>query len=351
MSRPWAGGVVAAAVVLLHAGAASAQFWGRPSVPQAGVCFYEDRDFRGDYFCARVGAVMSRVPYDTNDRISSIQVFGRAEVVVFRDIDFRGSTRVFDQSVRDLRRVGFNDRVSSFRVGGPGFGGGSDGRGYGGGATGWGGAYGGGAYAGGGYGGGDWSPSWGRPAVPRTGACFFEGPNFTGRYFCASVGSTTARVPADANDRISSIRLYGTVELTVFRDIDFNGQSRAFDTDLADLRMVGWNDRISSFRVTSAGRRGAWGGGGAYGGGGAWGGANWGGADYGGGRIDRSDGGRMSHAQAEAIVRRAYRSVLGREPDPGAEGWITEVMNGHLDEGRLRVEVSRSPEGRQRARQ
>jgi len=323
---------------------ASAQFWGRPSVPRSGVCFYQDSQFRGDYFCAPVGAVRNTVPYGTNDQISSIQVFGDAEVVVFRDINFRGASRVFDSSISDLRRAGFNDRVSSYRVG---TGGGFARDGFGGG--GWGGAYGGGAYNGGGYGGGDdWAPSWGRPVVPRSGACFYEGPNFNGRYFCSSVGSSAARVPPGANDKISSIRLYGNAEVTVFRDIDYNGQSRIVESDIGNLMMVGWNDRISSFRVTSAGRGGGWGGGGAYGGGGGgWNGGNWGGGgDWGGGRMRDSGGARMSHGEAERIVRAAYRQVLGRDPDPGAEGWITEVMNGRLSQDQLITRLRNSPEGR-----
>jgi len=341
-----------ALLTLVAASDTSAQVWGRPTVPQSGVCFYSDAGFRGDYFCARVGAVMNTVPYGTNDKISSIQVFGRAEVVVFRDINFRGASRVFDSSIADLRRAGFNDRVSSYRVGvtggfgSNGFGAGNNG----GNAGGWGGAYGGGSYNGGGYGGGDdWAPSWGRPSVPRSGACFYEGPNFNGRYFCASVGSTTARVPAGANDKISSVRLFGNAEVTVFRDIDFNGQSRVVNSDINNLMLVGWNDRISSFRVSNAGRGGAWGGGGAYGGGAAWNGGNWGGGgDYGGGRVRESGGARMSHAQAELIVRGAYRQVLGRDPDPAAEGWVTEVMNGRMDARRLIAELRNSPEGRQR---
>jgi Peptidase inhibitor family I36 len=351
MSKQFLSGALLVALTLGVAADASAQFWGRPSVPRSGVCFYQDAGFRGDYFCARVGAVMNTVPYGANDQISSVQVFGDAEVIVFRDINFRGASRVFDESITDLRRAGFNDRVSSYRVGvGGGFNGGA---GFGGGASGggWGGAYGGGAYNGGGYGGGDdYAPSWGRPQVPRSGACFYEGPNFNGRYFCASVGTSTARVPPGANDKISSVRLFGNAEITVFRDIDFNGQSRMVDSDLANLMMVGWNDRISSFRVTTAGRRGAWGGGGAYGGGGGgFNGGNWGGGnDWGGGRMRESGGARMSHAEAERIVAAAYRQVLGREPDPGAEGWITEVMNGRLTPAQLNTRLRNSPEGRQR---
>lgn len=81
---------------LLHCRAAThqlgqrAQTWGRPQVPSFGVCFYEDIDFGGRYFCVRVGATSERVPSGTNDKISSIRIFGDATVTVYRDPNFGG---------------------------------------------------------------------------------------------------------------------------------------------------------------------------------------------------------------------------------------------------------------------
>ncbi len=37
-------------------------------------------------------------------------------------------------------------------------------------------------------------------------------------------------------------------------------------------------------------------------------------------------GGQMTRRQAEQMVRRAYLDVLGREPDPGAEGWVDKIL-------------------------
>ena len=37
-------------------------------------------------------------------------------------------------------------------------------------------------------------------------------------------------------------------------------------------------------------------------------------------------GTQISRRQAEQMVRRAYLDVLGREPDPGAEGWVDKVL-------------------------
>jgi hypothetical protein len=111
------------AIVALFAvsSTASAQRWGHEDTPRAGVCFYENANYRGEYFCIRPGEGVSTMPGDMNDRISSIRIFGEADVTVFRDVDFRGSSRRFDTSIRNLVDEGWNDRISSLRVRAPGF--------------------------------------------------------------------------------------------------------------------------------------------------------------------------------------------------------------------------------------
>jgi len=88
--------------------------WGRGPVPRQGACFYEDSNFRGDYFCVDRGDSFRSMPSGFNDRISSIRVFGGG-VSLYRDDDFRGrSTRV----TRDVANLGssWGDRISSIRV-------------------------------------------------------------------------------------------------------------------------------------------------------------------------------------------------------------------------------------------
>src|SRR5262245_43084803 len=96
---------------------AMAQRWGRAPFPGSGACFFQNSDFRGEYFCIGAGDDLRRVPPDMNDRISSIRLFGRAEVIVFGDDRFRGGWARFDRSIRDLRDERWNDRISSLRVG------------------------------------------------------------------------------------------------------------------------------------------------------------------------------------------------------------------------------------------
>ena len=89
--------------ILIGAGGASAQTWGRPGTPAVGACFYEGRNFTGQYFCARIGESSKEVPPGTNDRISSIRIYGSAEIVVYKDANFHGISKRFDYNVNDLR--------------------------------------------------------------------------------------------------------------------------------------------------------------------------------------------------------------------------------------------------------
>ena len=94
----------------------SAQIWGQPKPPVSGACFYEDVNFGGAYFCATTNTASTQVNYRMNNRISSIRLFGGAEVTVYQEYNFTGRSRTFGSDVDDLRRGGWNDRITSYRV-------------------------------------------------------------------------------------------------------------------------------------------------------------------------------------------------------------------------------------------
>jgi len=229
----------------------------------------------------------------------------------------------------------------------------------------------------------------GRGATPNAGACFYEDVEFRGDYFCMRAGEEIEALPRDMNDRISSIRTFGRgVEVTVYQNPQFNGRTSRF-SEVPNLVNQGWNDRISSIRVESVGGfgrrddrdfRGVGGGGReadrvvrrAY-------------QDVlnrepdaEGMRVYRSriidEGwteqqvrealrdspeyranvrgnpgtrGAMTRERATEVVRRAYLSVLNREPDAGAEGYIEQVMRQGWTEEDVARELRRSPEFRQ----
>jgi hypothetical protein len=104
-------------------------------------------------------------------------------------------------------------------------------------------------------------PRWGRERQPQAGACFYEHINFGGRYFCVHPGERLRSLPSHMGDEISSVRIVGSADVTVFRDKDMRGRSARFTNDVADLRRGGWNDQISSLEIGRGSGGGDWGGG------------------------------------------------------------------------------------------
>jgi hypothetical protein len=222
---------------LFLAEAASAQpRWGRERLPQVGACFYEDINFRGRYFCVRPGEQLPSLAGGMGDKISSLRLIGSAEVTVFRDSNMRGRSARFTGDVRDLRREGWNDQISSVDVSGRGDRSRGDNRGQGDdrarGEGGW---------------RGDRPPVWGREAIPREGACFYRDSNFRGSYFCVPRGATYTSLPRGFNDSISSIRVFGS-GVRIYQNSDFRGRSSEIRSDVRDLR-GNWKDSVSSIRV------------------------------------------------------------------------------------------------------
>ena len=120
---------LAGGAVLATSSTATAQFSGGGPLPREGACFYQDINYRGQYFCAEAGEDLSTLPSGANDRVSSIRILGRAEVRVYEDSRFRGESLQFDSDVRDLQSEHFNDVISSIQIESRSFGGGSRGQG------------------------------------------------------------------------------------------------------------------------------------------------------------------------------------------------------------------------------
>ncbi len=88
-----------------------------------GVCFYTDRDFRGDAFCSRVGEDRATIGRVLSSSYQSMRLFGRArEVEAFDQEDYRGASARLTREERDLGAVrtsrgdSMAGRVQSFRV-------------------------------------------------------------------------------------------------------------------------------------------------------------------------------------------------------------------------------------------
>jgi hypothetical protein len=162
---------------------------------------------------------------------------------------------------------------------------------------------------------------WGHGELPRQGACFYKDPDFRGEYFCAEAGANINAVPDDMNDEISSMRVFGGADVTLFKDVRFQGRSSRFETDIRNLKQVGWDDLISSIRIQYSSR-------GAFG-------------------RPRGIPGRPAE-DPDRIVRRAYEDILHREPDPtGLRIYRSHIIDEGWSEAQVRDELRRSPEFRE----
>jgi hypothetical protein len=175
-------------------------------------------------------------------------------------------------------------------------------------------------------------PHWGRPTQPRSGACFYRDANYEGDYFCASVGEDIPVLPRGMNDAISSIRTFGDVEVKVFQDGRFSGRSETFDRSIRNLKDEGWNDRMSSLRIREGrdgGDRGS----------------SRGQSERGQSERGNSGGSRQDPDQ---IVRRAYQDILNREPDSaGLRLYRSRIIDDHWSESQVRDALRNSPEFRE----
>ena len=94
--------VLAGGAMLATSSTATAQFSGAGPLPRDGACFYQDINYRGQYFCAEAEDLNS-LPSGANDRVSSIRIFGRAAVRVYEDPRFRGESLTFEAISETLK--------------------------------------------------------------------------------------------------------------------------------------------------------------------------------------------------------------------------------------------------------
>jgi hypothetical protein len=173
---------------------------------------------------------------------------------------------------------------------------------------------------------------------------FYENADYRGPSLTLHPGDTLDNLAGlgfegggSSNDRISSIRIEGGMEVLVYEDSRYRGRVLRLtesERNLADRLLpesvaANWNDRISSIRVEVRRTNGPGGfgnpGGGGFNGPG-------GGGD-----------GRMSRARADDIIRRAFVDLLSREPDlrgPNVyrdllmtQGWTEQMVRENIRRG------------------
>ena len=208
------------------------------------VCVYENSSFSGWEECYRPGDEVGDM-HTHNNKVSSIRVSGRASVSIYDGKNFGGMLAQLNSDVRDMGQlsmgrtsfgnVSWNDRVESFRVGGPA------------------------------------ARAPAPPPPPRrdnrrddrsgrrdvASICVYEDTKYRGRVECFDSGRDISDLGrfGDWSDRISSIRVIGNGRAAAFLDVNYRGDRLVIDNDIPDLKRLRlrdkrtWDNQISSLEV------------------------------------------------------------------------------------------------------
>ncbi len=87
----------------------------KPPVEDDKVCFFKNSNYGGSSFCAEPGDSDDSLPGNWDNTISSIRVYGDAEVLVCRDDDLEGVCAEITSSKKTLPNA-LNNRISSYEV-------------------------------------------------------------------------------------------------------------------------------------------------------------------------------------------------------------------------------------------
>lgn len=179
---------------------------------QDHVTIYQDCQYGGRSHALKAGNYLDRDLGIGNDVISAIRIPKGWRVTVYTDNNFKGVSRTFDEDVVCIA-ADLNDKISSIRV----------------------------AHK---------SNHSNSSAGSRTQMItLYEDCNFRGTSHSLRPGNYVDNQLGIGNDRLSSIRIPSGMRVTLYTDNNFKGSSRTFDENVvcmpADL-----NDKISSIRVT-----------------------------------------------------------------------------------------------------
>lgn len=218
------------AVMVLACLAAPAQFgpnWSSATPPENGACFYEKRDFKGEYFCLEVNGGWNELSKTFRHKISSVRVIGKANVKAFSQANFEGKQVLIADRTPDLKSVvadgmKWNDKMASVEV--------------------------------------IAAPervAQRRHVRPTNGVCIYTEREYEGHEMCLDAGATMAKLPPDFDKKIASLRTYGEVDLLLYTKPDFQGTHTTVSTRVRDMRELtkdtegffDWNKRVASLEV------------------------------------------------------------------------------------------------------
>lgn len=179
---------------------------------QPKVCFYADSHYSGESLCATDGNDIDVITLHWNDRISSISIPDGMVVTVYEDHKFLGRSLTLKNNIdflSSLKFKDFNDIISSFKI--------------------------------------------------KNSACFYEYNNFTGDSICLSGGEKVdlynerqKHISESLNDRISSVTIPENMQVTLYKDDNYNGSKFVLTEDYTTeaLQGLGMIYNITSISVS-----------------------------------------------------------------------------------------------------
>jgi hypothetical protein len=187
------------------------------------VMLFEDCSLRGYSSSLSPGRYNTRQLGIRNDALSSIRIPSGWNVTVYKEGDFRGSSRTFYSNVYCLDGE-YNDQASSIVVTGPG-----------------------------GVDNGYIPPQNNNDYTSaRERVTVYDQCNFGGLSYGFSPGRYNYNGLGIGNDKISAIRIPNGFRITVYQAKDFNGASRTYTYDQSCLDGQ-WNNQISSMIIDGPG--------------------------------------------------------------------------------------------------
>ncbi len=164
-------------------------------------------------------------------------------------------------------------------------------------------------------------------------AYFYTEPDFRGEVFVVEAGNNVNNLASlrdsrgqPFNDRVRSVQLEGPVRVLAFRNADFHSDSIWLNGSVRDLGafVIGrdpretWSRNVSAVQVEAVGR-------------------------------DVVVFARWNARDAERVVRAAYRDILGRDADgPGLRLYVSRLVDAGWSDEQLRDSLRRSDEFKHR---
>ena len=175
---------------------------------------YDNSDYNGLMFPLKVGGYsnLSKQSW-LNDKITSVKINQGYQLIVYEHGDFKGKNTKITESQANLKSLKWNDKISSIQV-----------------------------------------ERLSKESMVENKNEFKDSKvyvyvesYFAGKY--KAYNATKVNKLVEFNDQFSSIRVNNDYQVTIYEHSDFKGKNVTITESLANLKMIKWNDKISSLIV------------------------------------------------------------------------------------------------------